>query len=171
MTQDRAAEIRRIVCQEALDRPPSERSRYLSEVCAGDEALRQEIEALLERSVSADKFLSAPAIEIVARGMADAARDARRVLIGARLGAYEIVSLIGIGGMGEVYRARDTKLGREVAIKILPIRPIAETNRTCARRSRRHRGTLGDAGRRAAGSRACRIDEESPHRSTAGKLH
>jgi serine/threonine protein kinase len=48
---------------------------------------------------------------------------------GSKLGTYEVLSPLGAGGMGEVYRARDTRLGREVAIKILPVERLADENR------------------------------------------
>ena len=119
MTADRDAEIRRI-CQEALDRPAAERERYLAAACVGDARLRQEIDALLAHDASAERFLTTPAFEVAAHGIATGGAPARRAMIGTRLGQYEVLSLLGVGGMGEVYRARDTRLGRDVAVKILP---------------------------------------------------
>ena len=87
----------------ALERPPEKRSRFLQTACAGDDALRQEVQSLLTQSVVRD-FLDGPTA----------------VTPGSRLGSYDILSAIGKGGMGEVWKARDTKLGREVAIKTLP---------------------------------------------------
>jgi eukaryotic-like serine/threonine-protein kinase len=118
VTPDRDAEIR-LICQGALVRPPSERERYLSAACAGDASLRREVEALLAHDASADGFLATPAFEAEAQRIATAGEAARRAMVGTRLGQYDVLSLIGIGGMGEVYRARDTRLGRDVAVKIL----------------------------------------------------
>ena len=83
----------------------------------GDRELRREVESLLAQPVSADGFLDS-------RVMAAAAPQINRLgevmLTGRRIGVYHIQTLLGAGGMGEVYRARDTKLGRDVAIKIMP---------------------------------------------------
>ena len=100
----------------ALERSESERSAFLDEACAGDEALRREVESLLaEESESA--FMETPAMEGEARELA---QENGPTMEGRRIGAFEILSLLGKGGMGEVWRARDTKLRREVAIKTLP---------------------------------------------------
>jgi serine/threonine protein kinase len=88
------------------------RSAYLAEVCNGDEALRHEVELLLAHYDQAGSFLQAPAMR---SGESAPARS----LEGQYIGAYQISTLIGTGGMGEVYSARDTKLNRLVAIKIL----------------------------------------------------
>src|SRR3954465_6882673 len=108
MTADRDAEIR-CICQEALDRPPAERERYLSAACGGEARLRQEIDALLAHDASAERFLTTPAFEGAAQRIAISGAPPRRAMIGTRLGHYEVLSLIGVGGMGEVYRARDTR--------------------------------------------------------------
>ena len=91
-----------------------ERGAFLDEVCAGDARLRAEVESLLVQPVSADGSL-----ERAARGVAPPPTP-RRFAAGTRLGSYEIIGPLGIGGMGEVYRARDSQLSRDVALKVLP---------------------------------------------------
>ena len=107
----------------ALKRERGQREAFLAEACSGDEELRREVESLLAYDERAERFLEIPAMELEAKCMAGdpASRGANLALTaGQRLGSLEITALIGRGGMGEVYRARDTKLKRDVAIKILP---------------------------------------------------
>jgi eukaryotic-like serine/threonine-protein kinase len=96
--------------------PASDRQAYLSAACAGNEALRQEVESLLASAERAKSFLESPA---VVRGDGPP-HSAPSIIEGRRLGAYQVQALLGAGGMGEVYRARDTKLQRDVAVKFLP---------------------------------------------------
>src|SRR5258705_156004 len=92
-----------------------DRAAFLRQACRGDDALHREVESLLALDASAQNFLTTPAAAVAAGVMTGGAS-----LIGRQLGAYRIDSLLGAGGMGEVYGARDTTLGRDVAIKILP---------------------------------------------------
>src|SRR5262245_56672483 len=101
----------------ASERDDSERSAFLAEACAGDDALRREVESLLGYRKQAELLLEKPALEFAARSLA---KDNRQMLQGQQIGSYEILSLLGAGGMGAVYRALDRKLDRHVAIKVLP---------------------------------------------------
>ena len=101
----------------ALEREPHERAAFLDETCADDEPLRREIESLLAHATAAGDFLAGPALELV-RTVPAERRDPS--MVGRQLGPHRILSLLGIGGMGEVYRAHDSTLDRDVAIKILP---------------------------------------------------
>ena len=98
------------LCEEALAHPTAERDAFLDQQCAGDADLRRAVAALLAEEPVTAGFLQAPAWT----------PERLRLAPGTRLGPYEIQSLIGLGGMGEVYKARDTRLGRTVAIKLLP---------------------------------------------------
>ena len=91
---------------------PGERSAFLAEACPDDEALRREVEALLNEPGSDDGFLETPVLVVPAELVTP--------MVGRSLGGYQLQTLLGIGGMGEVYRAHDTKLDRDVAIKVLP---------------------------------------------------
>jgi len=116
MNPERWREIERLF-HDALTRPAAERAAFLAETCAGDGELRREVQALLDAPASAEGFLAVPALAMAAQMGGDSAMSS---LTGAQVGAYQIQERIGAGGMGEVYRARDTRLGRDVAIKILP---------------------------------------------------
>ena len=94
------------LCHEALECEPGARADFVRAECGGDESLRLEVESLLANASRATES-----------GLG--IRDLGLELIGTQIGVYQIISLLGAGGMGEVYRARDTKLGRDVAIKIL----------------------------------------------------
>ena len=102
---------------DVLGRAEDERAAFLHDACGADEALRRDVESLLMQGPSAEGFLSGAALDVAAKVMGD---PPRRLMIGTQLGSYQILSLLGTGGMGEVYRARDPKLGRDVAIKVLP---------------------------------------------------
>ena len=118
MSADRQRQITEL-CHAALERNASDRAAFLREACAGDETLRQEVESLLDYRDAGDQFLERPAVEEVAR-LVNRHPESNADLAGRRLGVYRIDARIGAGGMGVVYRARDTKLGRDVAIKVLP---------------------------------------------------
>ena len=115
MTSDRLKQIEELF-HAAMEREPSEREELLQEACAGDEALRQEVESLLAYDTDAKRILDRPALEVMAGKLAAEPRS----ILGKNLGTYQILSVLGAGGMGEVYRARDGRLNREVAIKVLP---------------------------------------------------
>ena len=100
------------VFQAALEQRLETRSTFLDKTCGDDAALREEVESLLRAHEQAGSFAEQAAVDDLAR---------RALQRGDRLGPYEIVELLGTGGMGEVYRARDTKLPRDVAIKVLPV--------------------------------------------------
>ena len=104
------------LCDAALDRDVGERAAFVAAACGHDEALRREVEALLAHAQAAERFLEAPIGELAAHVLAESPRAS---LAGRQLGSYQILSLLGAGGMGDVYRARDTKLGRDVAIKVV----------------------------------------------------
>ena len=106
MTVDRGRDVESL-CLSALARGIEERAAFLDGACSGDAGLRLEVEALLAR---AGGFLETPAGRVASMPLTP----------GTRLGPYEVQSAIGAGGMGEVYKARDTRLDRTVAIKVLP---------------------------------------------------
>jgi serine/threonine protein kinase len=101
----------------ALELDGPERSRFLAEACAGDQELRAEVESLLTAGVAAGNFISEPVAGNFLPGLAE---HMEALSEGSEVGHYRIERAIGFGGMGEVYLATDTKLGRPVAIKTLP---------------------------------------------------
>ena len=112
MDFDRWRELSRIY---HAARTAGDRARFLDEACAGDDQLRAEVESLLAHDAESGAVLAAPGRVAGAMLAGMASRP-----MPERIGSYRILSFIGAGGMGEVYRARDVKLDRDVAIKVLP---------------------------------------------------
>ena len=106
MTPERWQEVKKVLAG-ALERTPEERGAYLDEACA-EPSLRREVESFIASHEHGNgSFLEQPAAQI------------KELAMGSRLGPYEILARIGAGGMGVVYKARDTRLGRVVALKLL----------------------------------------------------
>ena len=149
MNRERWDRIARLY-EEALERPASGRAQFLEEKCGDDGALRHEIEVLLAQEQQAGP-LDQPALDAAA----DLLGDAENLAPGTSLGPYRVDRLIGAGGMGEVYRAVDTRLDRTVAIKVLPADLSADSQfrdrftreaRSIAALSHPHICTLFDVG-------------------------
>ena len=94
---------------DALERPPADRGAFVTKRCAGRPDLQAEVEALLRAHDEGAGSLEVPPVP-----------PQERVKAGDRIGPYDVLTEIGAGGMGKVYRARDTTLRRDVALKILP---------------------------------------------------
>jgi serine/threonine protein kinase/Tol biopolymer transport system component len=117
MATDRWQQIKEIF-HSALERKPAERSAYLDRTCAGDEAIRSEVESLIAAHEKEGSFIDSPAYEVAAAWLAG--DDEPDSLVGQQINHYHVLSELGAGGMGEVYLAQDTKLGRKIALKLLP---------------------------------------------------
>ena len=119
----------------ALEREPKARREFLDAACSGDTDLRRQVELLLAQAEQAESFLETPALDDVTVTLTTTSS-----LLGRQFGPYRIVSPLGAGGMGQVYRAHDSKLGRDVAIKTLPLEFARDPERLA--RLRREARTL-----------------------------
>src|SRR5919109_987116 len=127
---------------DALEYADSERSAFIARACSGDPALKEEVESLLESDRGASTFCEPPAAQLLGEDEFATPASAPRLPPGTRLGPYEITEFIAAGGMGEVYRARHTLLGRQVAIKTVGTQLSDASAKRQLIREARHASTL-----------------------------
>src|SRR5881296_2173240 len=122
------AQLRTIeeIYRAALDQEPDRVGAFLDAACAGDEVLRGKVEALLASHQLADSFIETSAVGLATRIIENGQAD---LLVGRTIGHYKISERIGTGGMGDVYLATDITAGRKAALKLLPTRFTADTER------------------------------------------
>jgi serine/threonine protein kinase len=125
MTPERWQEIEAVL-QAALDRPSLERNSFLEDACATDQELKEEVNSLISAYEEADDFIEQPAIATDAHVFVGSDSDLN---IGREIGPYRIIERLGAGGMSEVYLAQDLRLGRRVALKLLPAYFAADDER------------------------------------------
>jgi serine/threonine-protein kinase len=116
MTPERYRQIGEVY-HAALEVASAERAAFLDSACAGDAELRHEVESLIDSHEQADGFIAKPALSVAAEMLA--ARSTGSIT-GQMIGRYRVLSLVAEGGMGRVFLAEDTTLGRRVALKLLP---------------------------------------------------
>jgi eukaryotic-like serine/threonine-protein kinase len=116
MNPERWQQVKQIF-NSALNYRPEERPSFLSKACSGDANLRQEVESLLASHEQTGDFIDEPAFAAAASLLAD---EKLGLKVGETIASYEVLSFISRGGMGEVYLAEDKRLGRKVALKLLP---------------------------------------------------
>ena len=115
MTPERWQQVKQIV-QSAIARPPSERDGFISQACANDPDLRSQVQSLISSYDEPDDLFQTVAVNLAAQTVYG---DDATSLVGHCIGPYQVTARIGQGGMGEVYLAQDSRLGRKVALKLL----------------------------------------------------
>lgn len=133
--------------QRAMECPPEKRAALLDHECSGDPSLRKEIESLIRQSdeIGEESFRRAffhGVAEVVGHAGEVALASSSRSLVGKRIGRYEVISLLGVGGMGAVFLAHDTTLHRRVALKVLGPSGDEEASRTRLLREARNAAAL-----------------------------
>ena len=114
----------------ALERPVEERAAFVADACAGDEQMHQRLQAMLAADARDDLLMDRPAFEVLSAPLPSMlGRDESQSFSGEKIGVYQLTRELGRGGMGTVYLAYDTRLGRHAAVKLLPARLINNPER------------------------------------------